>query len=212
VLGIRTRFLRALAVRDRTWDRRYLRLYRGLNQPEGDEWAEILRERGDFYSMGKDCYIDAYALIEDRQYIRIGNNVRINRCMMMCHEGSANMVNRALGLSLESVGKIDILDNVYIGYGAVILPGVTIGPNAIVSVGSVVRADVPEGDVVAGVPAKRVGRFQMSAEMLQAKYLKYPWREVLESRNENNLEEIEQELIRMRQVYFYGAPAEPRQL
>ncbi|MEQ1883065.1 MAG: glycosyl transferase family 2, partial [Burkholderiales bacterium] len=48
----------------------------------------------------------------------------------------------AFGLRLDSVGKVGIRGNVYIGYGAIILPSVTIGPNAIVSAGSVVRSDV----------------------------------------------------------------------
>jgi acetyltransferase-like isoleucine patch superfamily enzyme len=65
--------------------------------------------------------------------------VRIATCMILGHDGTVNMINRALGLHLDSVGKIDIRDNVYIGYHAVVLPGVTIGPNAIVSAGSVVQ-------------------------------------------------------------------------
>jgi acetyltransferase-like isoleucine patch superfamily enzyme len=49
------------------------------------------------------------------------------------------MINRAFGLRLDNVGKVDICDNAYIGFGATILPDVKIGPNAIVSAGSVVR-------------------------------------------------------------------------
>ena len=45
-----------------------------------------------------------------------------------------------------------------IGSGAVILCGVTIGPNALIGAGAVVTADVPEGKVVAGVPARLRGR------------------------------------------------------
>ena len=36
------------------------------------------------------------------------------------------------GLKIDRVGKIDIRDNVFIGYGAVLMPGVTVGPDAIV--------------------------------------------------------------------------------
>ena len=42
------------------------------------------------------------------------------------------------GVKLDAVGKIDIRDNVFVGYGAIILRGVTIGPNAIVAAGAVV--------------------------------------------------------------------------
>lgn len=198
--------LRALAVRDRRYDA----LYRRVGEPGGLEWAQMLRERGDFYAMGDDCYIDPFAQIEDRAYIRLGNNVRIANCTMLGHDGAVNLINRALGLRLDSVGKIDIRDNVYIGYHAIILPGVTIGPNAIVSAGSVVRSDVAEGDVVAGVPAKRQGRFDISVAMLKAKNLTYPWRHLIEKRNSEVDAEMEPELVRLRVEHFYGAPPESR--
>ena len=46
--------------------------------------------------------------------------------------------------------------NCWIGAGAVILPGVTVGENSIVGAGSVVTKDVPDNTVVAGNPAKFV--------------------------------------------------------
>jgi acetyltransferase-like isoleucine patch superfamily enzyme len=46
--------------------------------------------------------------------------------------------------------------NVWIGAGATILPGVTVGENAIVAAGAVVSRDVPANSVVAGIPAKIV--------------------------------------------------------
>jgi hypothetical protein len=122
------------------------------------------------------------------------------------------MINRAFGLRLDSVGKVDIRDNVYIGYQSVILPGVTIGPNAIVSAGSVVRSDVAEGDVVAGVPAKRVGRLDMSVAMLKAKNQKFPWRHLIEERNSEFDPKMEPELVRLRAEYFFGSRSEPEAL
>lgn len=44
----------------------------------------------------------------------------------------------------------------WIGAGAIILPGVTIGDNSVVGAGSVVTANVPEGAIVAGNPARIV--------------------------------------------------------
>lgn len=198
------KMLRALAVRNPRWERLYYR----LGRPGGLEWAQMLRERGDFYAMGEHCYIEPSARIFDTAYIRLGNNVRIAACCMMGHEGTINMINRALGLRLDGVGKIDIKDNVFIGYGAIILPGVTIGPNAIVSAGSVVRADVAEGDVVAGVPAKRVGRFEMTVEMAKARNATYPWRHLIEKRASEFDAGMELELVRLRVLHFYGAPPE----
>jgi len=47
-----------------------------------------------------------------------------------------------------------IKQNAWIGAGATILPGVTIGENAIVAAGAVVSRDVPAKTIVAGIPAK----------------------------------------------------------
>lgn len=194
------RVLRHLAI----CDPRFEGLYRRFGRPGGLEWAEMLRERGDFHSMGEHCYIDPHARIEDRAYIRLGNNVRLATCMVLGHDGTVNMINRAFGLRLDSVGKVDMRDNVYIGYGVIVLPGVTIGPNAIVSAGSVVRSDVNEGDVVAGVPAKRVGRLEMSVAMLKAKNERFPWRHLIERRASEIDPKMEPELVRMRVTHFYG--------
>ena len=200
-----TRVLRALAIRDA----RFESLYRRLGRPGGLEWAEMLRERGDFYAMGEHCSIDPHALITNPALTRLGNNVRLTACAIFCHDGSVNMINRAFGLRLDSVGKVDIRDNVFVGYRAIILPGVTIGPNAIVSAGSVVRSDVAEGDVVSGVPARRVGRLDMSVAMLKAKNQNLPWRHLIEQRASEFNAEMEPELTRIRVAYFYGSPTEP---
>lgn len=55
---------------------------------------------------------------------------------------------------------VEIGDDVWIGGGAIILPGVTIGSNVIVGAGSVVTKDVPNNVVVAGNPAKIIKRLE----------------------------------------------------
>ena len=50
--------------------------------------------------------------------------------------------------------------NAWIGAGAVILPGVTVGENAIVAAGAVVSKDVPDNTIVGGVPAKVIRRIK----------------------------------------------------
>ena len=61
---------------------------------------------------------------------------------------------------------VRIKRNVWIGANATILPGVTIGENAVVGAGSVVTKDVPDNAVVAGNPARLI-RF-LDAERLNA--------------------------------------------
>jgi serine acetyltransferase len=65
------------------------------------------------------------------------------------HEGSPTKIRR-------EVSPTKIRRAATIGVGAIILPGVTIGPNALVGAGAVVTEDVQAGTVVAGVPARLV--------------------------------------------------------
>ncbi len=60
---------------------------------------------------------------------------------------------------METVGCIEIMDNVFIGTNTTIVGGVRIGPNAIVAAGAVVTRDVSENSVVGGVPAKYICSF-----------------------------------------------------
>lgn len=50
-------------------------------------------------------------------------------------------------------GNCKIGNNVFLGTGCVILPGVTIGNNSVIAAGSVVRSDIPENVMAAGIPA-----------------------------------------------------------
>lgn len=56
--------------------------------------------------------------------------------------------------SVNILGRVKIENNVQIGTGAIIFPDVIIENNVIVAAGSVVREDIPENKMVAGVPAK----------------------------------------------------------
>lgn len=56
------------------------------------------------------------------------------------------------------VGKVHIKEDFFVGAGAVILPGVTVGPRAVVGANAVVTRSVPENSIVAGSPAKVIGR------------------------------------------------------
>ena len=62
------------------------------------------------------------------------------------------------------VRPVAIGDNVFIGYAAIVMPGVTIGDSAVVGAGAVVTSDVPAGTVVAGVPATVIGRVEELVE------------------------------------------------
>lgn len=90
--------------------------------------------------------------------ISIGHHVTIsNDVAFITHDGATWVVRHLPGYErLIKYGRIDIFDNCFIGMGAIILPGVRIGPNSVVAAGSVVVKDVAPGTVVVGNPARVV--------------------------------------------------------
>lgn len=181
-------------------------LYRRLCDPDGCEYAEFLKRHGGFFSIGDDCSILTTVEVDDPAYVRIGSNVSLSTCALIGHDGSIAVLNRAYGVKLDRVGKIDIRDNVFVGYGAIVLPGVTIGPNAIVGAGAVVTRDVAEGDVAAGSPAKPIGRVDVLVEKWTRETQKLPWADLVEKRDGAFDPALEPELIRRRVQHFYHTP------
>ena len=58
------------------------------------------------------------------------------------------------------LGAVTLRDGCWIGIGAVILPGVTVGRNAVVAANAVVTDDVPDHAVVGGIPARVIRQIQ----------------------------------------------------
>lgn len=184
-------------------------LYRRLCNPAGEEWAAYLKHRGRLHAMGEHCSVQQNVTITDPKLVRLGNNVRLSGCTLFGHDGSVNMINRAYGLKLDRVGKIDIRDNVFIGHGAIVLPGATIGPNAIVAAGAVVTGDVAPNSVYAGVPARRICDIREMVERMAAASDRYPWRALIEQRQGAYDPALEPQLQRMRVEHFFGTEREP---
>lgn len=178
-------------------------LYFRFCQPDGLEYAEFLKRHGRFHSIGHNCFINLDANVTDPEYVRLGNNVCLSDCTLLGHDGVVAMLDKAYGVHLDSVGKIDLKDNVFIGHGAIVMPGVTIGPNAIVAAGAVVTRDVKEGDIVGGVPAKPISRTEDLVRRLQEKTDLVPWSRIIKNRSGAFDPHIETELVAMRVKFFF---------
>jgi acetyltransferase-like isoleucine patch superfamily enzyme len=104
-------------------------------------------------TIGKNVFINFDCVFLDLGGITIEDNVLIAPKVSLLSEGHPlSTVERQ---SLVP-GPIHIKKNAWIGAGATILPGVTIGENAVVAAGAVVSKDVPANTIVGGVPAKAI--------------------------------------------------------
>ena len=86
--------------------------------------------------------------------VRLGDHVELAaNVRFLPHDGSV-WVFREAEPNIDIIKPISIGNNVFIGYGSIILPGATIGDNCIIGAGSVVTGVIPSNSVAAGVPAK----------------------------------------------------------
>jgi acetyltransferase-like isoleucine patch superfamily enzyme len=106
---------------------------------------------GENISIGKNVFINHACTFMDRGGITIEDNVLIGpKVNLITTNHPINPAERRATIS----HPILIKKGAWIGVGATILPGVTIGENAIVAAGAVVSKDVPDNVIVGGIPAK----------------------------------------------------------
>lgn len=107
-------------------------------------------------SIGEGAFLNVNCVVLDVVKVTIGRGAQIGSAVqILTADHPRNAAQRAR--MLEFGRPIMIGANVWIGSGAIILPGVTIGDDAVVGAGSVVTRDVPAGATVAGNPARRKG-------------------------------------------------------
>ncbi|MCB5227460.1 sugar O-acetyltransferase [Alishewanella sp. 16-MA] len=130
-----------------------------------------------FAEVGRDVFIEPPFFCDYGQHIRLGDKVFFNfNCVVLdvgCVTIGNNVffgpavqiytVNHPLGADerrsgIEQALPINIADDVWIGGGVIICPGVSIGARSVIAAGSVVTQDVPADVVVAGNPGRVLRR------------------------------------------------------
>ena len=139
---------------------------------EGEKRAELLKKM--FADIGENCYIEPPLHANwGGHHVHLGDNVYANFGLTLVDDTDIwigdscmfgpNVVLATAGHPIHPALRrevyqynlpIRIGNNVWIGAGAVVLPGVTIGDNSVIGAGSVVTKDIPAGVVAVGNPCR----------------------------------------------------------
>jgi maltose O-acetyltransferase len=103
--------------------------------------------------IGENSVINQRCRLDARGFITIGKNVSISP--------EVHIITADHDISTDDIGgrerPVTIGDFVFVGSRAMILPGVDIGEGAVVAAGAVVTKSVESRDIVAGIPARKIG-------------------------------------------------------
>ena len=157
--------------------RRLIRLLNGTTEDELEERRQLLDDL--IGQVGQNLYIEPPFYCDYGSNLRIGNGVYVNfDCAFLdCNTidiGDGVLFGPAVQLyaayhptdpeerrtGLELAAPIRIGNNVWMGGGAIVCPGVTIGDDTTIGAGSVVTRDVPARVVAAGNPCRVIRRLQ----------------------------------------------------
>lgn len=131
---------------------RLIDIYRRKTWP-GDRYARLHGAR-----IGQGCRILS-PVFPEPFLVSIGDRVTIApNVTLLTHDGSTWLFRDENGRRFN-MARIEIGNDVFIGFGSIILPGVRIGDRVVVGAGSVVTRSVPSGSVVAGNPARLLGTY-----------------------------------------------------
>lgn len=111
---------------------------------------------------GNNCEVNMNCVFLDDNKITIGNNALIAPCVQIytayhptnCKNRNVKGEDGEFAFCLTQTAPVTIGDNVWIGGGAIIMPGVEIGDNVVIGAGSVVTKSVPSNTVAAGNPCR----------------------------------------------------------
>jgi acetyltransferase-like isoleucine patch superfamily enzyme len=111
-------------------------------------------------SIGDRCLIGRGSGIVGHFSIEIGNDVWTGHNVYITDQNHGyEDVSRPISQQSQPERAVKIGDGSWLGYGSVVLPGVTIGKHVVVGANSVVTHDIPDYSVAVGVPAKVIKRF-----------------------------------------------------
>ena len=174
---------------------RKLKMLRLMLCKNGYRRGEYLRKIKMFHKQGEHCFFTPYNYGTEPYMLSFGDNVHVaTGVSFITHDIAAKMFQYMDPQKryTSRIGKIEVGSNVFIGARATILYDVKIGDNVIIGAGALVNADLPEGGVYAGVPARRIGSFEDYMLKNEKYSQEVPWsdREDLAVRKRKQMEHI----------------------
>lgn len=129
--------------------------------PSSTQRVKYIYKHNVFDACGDNLFFQPRKLPADPKYIRFHNNVVVAADVTFVTHDVIYIMMRNMGVQpvAQHMDCIEVMDNVFIGLGSIIMPGVRIGSNSIVAAGSIVTKDVPPNSIVGGNPAKIIGSF-----------------------------------------------------
>ncbi len=122
-------------------------------------WPPFYCSYGKNTYLGDHVFMNYMCTILDNNEVRIGNHVMIGPAVQI-YTAAHDLQAEARNQGWEVAKPILIEDNVWIGGGAILLPGVRIGRNAVVGAGAVVSRNVASNTIVAGNPARVIRKIE----------------------------------------------------
>jgi len=133
--------------------RKFFYLISGVKMP----WDSTIHIGANFFnpsnvSIGHDTIVGDHCFMDGRAPLKIGNHVGIaSQVLIYNDEHDINSPDYG-----NSFGPVEIGDYVFIGPRVIILPNIKIGKGAVIAAGAIVTKDIPENEIWAGVPAKKI--------------------------------------------------------
>jgi maltose O-acetyltransferase len=122
---------------------------------------ELVADEGGVLDIGERCFVNFGCSIVAQSRVEIGARTLIGpHCMIM--DTGFHRLEPDRRLERPEPQPITIGENVWLGARVIVLPGVTIGRDSVIGIGSVVTHDIPPGSVAVGVPARVVRTFETS--------------------------------------------------
>jgi acetyltransferase-like isoleucine patch superfamily enzyme len=119
----------------------------------GLEWSDGSGE----VRIGSRSYLGHHSILYGAGGLYLGDDVLIGPDVVITSQGHEfGHPGRLIREQPHRFAPVHIENNVWIGAGAIILPGVVVGEGAVIAAGAVVTRDVPAKCLVAGVPASKI--------------------------------------------------------